>query len=62
MMHRNNRKKRRRWSSLYARPMDVDNTAVFSPPFHCLAAIRSKMMHIRLGIMKEEMTNGHDAI
>ncbi|ASS87729.1 hypothetical protein GLN3_12190 [Geobacillus lituanicus] len=61
-MHQNNRKKQRRWSSLYARPIDVGGIVVFRPPFHCLAAIRSKMLHIPSWIMKEERTHGHDAI
>jgi|GEM_PF-2308100 len=55
-------KKHRRWSSLYAKPIDVGGMVVFHPPFHCLAAIRSKMPYIRLGIMKEEMNHGHDAV
>lgn len=61
-MHRSNRKKQRRWSSLYARPIDVGGIVVFRPPFHCLAVIRSKMPHIQSWIMKEERTNGHDAV
>ncbi|TLS32578.1 hypothetical protein FDK15_12905 [Geobacillus thermoleovorans] len=61
-MHQNNRKKQRRWSSLYARPIDVGGIVVCRPPFHCLAAIRTKMSYMRLGITKEEMSHGHDAI
>ncbi|ADU92841.1 hypothetical protein GYMC52_0337 [Geobacillus sp. Y412MC52] len=55
-------KRRQGWSSLYTRPVDIGGAVVFHPPFRCFAAIRSKVSYQGSLIMKEEMTNGHDAI
>ncbi|MBB6283517.1 hypothetical protein HNR34_001864 [Geobacillus subterraneus] len=35
-------KRRTRWSSLSARPVDVGDVVVFHPPFRCFASMRPK--------------------